>query len=314
MVLSEVEQRCNAALVRLGAAEQRSVVAQQDLEMQNSECAALMSEMSAIQQAFEETVEQNTRMMQDLAAKEEATARLMLMRQKEANVLEVYKQENEANAERLAIAQKLNDRLNDLRATYEQQMRNWQVMFVVGEEGGFGSPQACSCKCLQESLARGLEERAKLEEAVEQLKKEAREARLVEQQASAQLKVLQEAEARSLERERVANAAAANSEAEVKRLAQARDSLQRQLNHKRTSSDKAGGAATMEVAEQLEYYRGIVKCHLCTKRDKNTVIVKCGHTFCRECIDQRLNIRSRKCPTCGIGIDYQSVRELFLTS
>ena len=57
-----------------------------------------------------------------------------------------------------------------------------------------------------------------------------------------------------------------------------------------------------------------VKCPLCKINDKDAVIVKCCHTFCRGCIDHRLNLRNRKCPTCGVGIDFQSVKELFLTS
>ena len=52
----------------------------------------------------------------------------------------------------------------------------------------------------------------------------------------------------------------------------------------------------------------------CKINEKDAVITKCCHTFCRSCIDHRLNLRNRKCPTCGVGIDAQQVKELFLTS
>tara|TARA_B110001452_G_scaffold20623_1_gene16580 strand:- start:999 stop:1133 length:135 start_codon:yes stop_codon:yes gene_type:complete len=44
------------------------------------------------------------------------------------------------------------------------------------------------------------------------------------------------------------------------------------------------------------------------------MIIKCGHTFCRSCIDDRLGNRNRKCPTCGLQFDYQGVKEMFLTN
>ena len=37
----------------------------------------------------------------------------------------------------------------------------------------------------------------------------------------------------------------------------------------------------------------------CQENEKNAIIVKCGHTFCRECIDDRLSNRNRKCPACS---------------
>jgi E3 ubiquitin-protein ligase BRE1 len=38
------------------------------------------------------------------------------------------------------------------------------------------------------------------------------------------------------------------------------------------------------------------------------------HTFCRECIQKRLDVRNRKCPACALQFDFQSVKDLFLTA
>ena len=51
--------------------------------------------------------------------------------------------------------------------------------------------------------------------------------------------------------------------------------------------------------EQYEVLRSIAYCNICKKSLKNTVIKTCGHTFCSDCVDERLTSRSRKCPNCG---------------
>jgi E3 ubiquitin-protein ligase BRE1 len=50
---------------------------------------------------------------------------------------------------------------------------------------------------------------------------------------------------------------------------------------------------------QLEALRQIALCTVCRNRFKNTAIRPCGHVFCRQCADERISSRSRKCPNCG---------------
>ncbi|KAI9817298.1 MAG: E3 ubiquitin-protein ligase bre1 [Thelocarpon impressellum] len=40
-------------------------------------------------------------------------------------------------------------------------------------------------------------------------------------------------------------------------------------------------------------------CNVCKSRFKNTALKLCGHLFCRECVEERVNSRSRKCPHCS---------------
>lgn len=53
-----------------------------------------------------------------------------------------------------------------------------------------------------------------------------------------------------------------------------------------------------ELLEELENFRTIVYCSLCSKNWKNTTLKNCGHVFCEECCKERLNSRMRKCPSC----------------
>lgn len=52
-------------------------------------------------------------------------------------------------------------------------------------------------------------------------------------------------------------------------------------------------------SEQYEILRQFAYCNICKRNLKNTVIKTCGHTFCNECVEERLTSRSRKCPNCG---------------
>ncbi|SSD61191.1 uncharacterized protein SCODWIG_02952 [Saccharomycodes ludwigii] len=55
------------------------------------------------------------------------------------------------------------------------------------------------------------------------------------------------------------------------------------------------------LEEELDNFRNIVYCSLCSKNWKNTAIKTCGHVFCEECCKERLAARMRKCPTCNKG-------------
>ena len=67
-------------------------------------------------------------------------------------------------------------------------------------------------------------------------------------------------------------------------------------------------------SRQLNFYRKMVKCPINKDEDKNCIIIKCGHTFSRSCIEDRLGNRNRKCPTCGLQFDFQGVKDMYLTN
>jgi len=51
-------------------------------------------------------------------------------------------------------------------------------------------------------------------------------------------------------------------------------------------------------------------CSVCRKNFKDTVIKTCGHVLCKDCVEERIQSRSRKCPHCnkafGTG-DYMKI-------
>ncbi|EEH16818.2 E3 ubiquitin-protein ligase bre1 [Paracoccidioides brasiliensis Pb03] len=52
-------------------------------------------------------------------------------------------------------------------------------------------------------------------------------------------------------------------------------------------------------SSEYEMLRSLALCTVCRRNFKNTVIKTCGHVFCKECVEERLTSRSRKCPNCN---------------
>lgn len=55
----------------------------------------------------------------------------------------------------------------------------------------------------------------------------------------------------------------------------------------------------------------MLKCSTCSLRFKGVIINRCGHLFCKECIDARLSNRARKCPTCGLAFGKDDVSSVY---
>ncbi|MCJ1353542.1 MAG: E3 ubiquitin-protein ligase bre1 [Icmadophila ericetorum] len=50
---------------------------------------------------------------------------------------------------------------------------------------------------------------------------------------------------------------------------------------------------------EYEMLRNLALCTVCRKNFKDTVVKTCGHVFCRDCVEERLQSRMRKCPNCN---------------
>ncbi|OAL51313.1 E3 ubiquitin-protein ligase-like protein bre1 [Pyrenochaeta sp. DS3sAY3a] len=83
------------------------------------------------------------------------------------------------------------------------------------------------------------------------------------------------------------------SETERDKLAARVGGLEKQVEmwKKKSSGNQTSDNAIME---------SLIKCLVCKSGNfKNTVIKTCGHMFCDECVQARLNVRARKCPNCN---------------
>lgn len=82
-----------------------------------------------------------------------------------------------------------------------------------------------------------------------------------------------------------------------------------------SSSGSSGsqGAASDESAAMLEITLKMLRCSVCRDRFKEVAITRCFHLFCKECIDENLRNRHRKCPACGEKFGQDDVKTIFFT-
>ena len=59
------------------------------------------------------------------------------------------------------------------------------------------------------------------------------------------------------------------------------------------------GGDNAPLMRELEDFRSLVYCSLCSKNWKSMAIKTCGHVFCDNCCKERLASRMRKCPSCN---------------
>lgn len=55
----------------------------------------------------------------------------------------------------------------------------------------------------------------------------------------------------------------------------------------------------------------LLKCSACHTRFRSHLLLRCMHTFCKECIDIRIGTRQRRCPSCGESFGSSDVRQFY---
>lgn len=68
-----------------------------------------------------------------------------------------------------------------------------------------------------------------------------------------------------------------------------------------------------EDSAMLEMTLGMLRCSVCKDRFKEVALTRCFHLFCKECIDENLRNRQRKCPACGEKFGQDDVKSIFFT-
>lgn len=47
--------------------------------------------------------------------------------------------------------------------------------------------------------------------------------------------------------------------------------------------------------------------------EQDTVLTKCFHVFCGECVQENIDKRSRKCPQCRVAFGLKDFNRIYLT-
>ena len=279
---------------------------------------------------YEEMQGKNDELRQTVALKEEALHRAKSEKLRADSQATALKREHELMSEKVEKLTKQAEALTALKTSFDAQLKKAQQAGSKKEE----------------------EVRA-YETLIQNQKAKISEMQNVHQQGAGLLKQAQEEAQRAKEREEKANAAAASEAAAVKRMSAEKDQVSRKLQRlnggKEVMPERSGSGTGLhkDMELVLDGFRRKVKCSLCRVNDKDAgeciqrhasaaackaphflsshhpvpfslscsaVITKCWHAFCRDCIQTRLDNRDRKCPACSQQFDYQSVKDLYLTS
>ena len=85
---------------------------------------------------------------------------------------------------------------------------------------------------------------------------------------------------------------------------------------KRAGGDSGSMASSFTVDQlntQISVLKSRLACPVCHFRDKECIIMRCRHMHCKQCVEERISNRSRKCPTCNNKFSDKDVEDVWLS-
>ena len=80
-----------------------------------------------------------------------------------------------------------------------------------------------------------------------------------------------------------------------------------------TGPSSQGGSFTVDqLKTQVSVLKNRLACPVCHYRDKECIILRCRHMHCKQCVEERISNRSRKCPTCNIKFSENDIGDVWL--
>lgn len=116
------------------------------------------------------------------------------------------------------------------------------------------------------------------------------------------------------------------AELESQRASHAESLKKRKLHetdsvHEGASPKKPAAQPTPSISEkelqrqkvQMKHYQKLLFCSICATGEKEVIIKRCLHMFCKECLSKSLQSRNRKCPACGDKFSQSEVQPIYWT-
>lgn len=120
----------------------------------------------------------------------------------------------------------------------------------------------------------------------------------------------------------------AENEAKAAEIRGLVDSLDRAEREAGQAKEKLGQATTTsgvgvssgksaftvdQLNTQISVLKSRLACPVCHYRDKECIIMRCRHMHCKQCVEERITNRSRKCPTCNNKFSEKDVEDVWLS-
>ncbi len=267
------------------------------LEELQSQCVDLSFEVDQTSQAYDSANEQNARLLEKVSMSENSYAKLQKEITRLRHQLVLVGQERQAM---------------EMKGVEAEHMRAQSTQYVERASRHVKEVEA-ALKKKDEQLTSCLKQQ---HEVTQQLLK----ARVLAEDTANDVATLRtlsntlQARCDKLAEEASLSKASAHRAQEEAAAAAAAASAAEQRNNKDSGGLSTGsnGGEVNQLRDELNGLKQLLRCNVCSTRQKDCIITKCWHAFCRECIDTNLRNRHRKCPACGKSFGADDVGELWL--
>ncbi|CDQ58703.1 unnamed protein product [Oncorhynchus mykiss] len=323
------------ALRKIRVAEETIDHLQKKLTATKQEEEALLSEMDVTGQAFEDMQEQNSRLMQQLREKDDANFKLMSERIKSNQIYKLLREEKEELADQvltfktqveaqLLVVQKLEEKEGILQSSLtnlekelgvriqalELNKRKYYYFYYWYLSLAAPPSQAVEAAQLAEDLKVQLDHTQSKLRKIQVSVSENRNAR------ERELGNLKRAQVHTTTDKSVLSTYGALMLIcqTPKSLLWEREDLSR-LRRKLEKQKKVEVYTDADeiLQEEINQYKAKLRCPCCNTRDKETVLTKCFHVFCYECLKTRYDTRQRKCPKCNCAFGANDFHRIYIT-
>ncbi|XP_070571727.1 E3 ubiquitin-protein ligase BRE1A-like [Ptychodera flava] len=267
--------------------EDRIQELQKKLTATKQEEEALLSDMDVTGQAFEDMQEQNARLLQQLREKDDAYFKLMSERIKSNQIHKLLREEKDVLADQVATLQTQVEAQNQVVRKLEEKER-----------------------VLQNNVSTMEKELSLRQQALEINKRKAVDA----SQTSTDSKKLVD---RYQNQVNTLQTKVTEKASEVEQYGHKYRRCQEEIASLRRKLERArrielAGSADEILMEEVKTYKAQQTCPCCNVKRKDTVLTKCFHVFCSECIKTRYETRQRKCPECNAAFGANDYHRIYL--
>lgn len=264
-----------------------------DLDDERAKSSSFIQEVESLSNMFGEVEGENEKLVKLLTEKEQVLSKVMAERLRGRQLLTTIKEENRALTQGREMD---SDKIKQLTAAVAASKKVAQEATVA------------SNKTLEESrvLATTLEKRRRIaDEATVSARAMTSEKEQMKRERDAYMtraeKVMLEYKEDQYEAKRLREKLLGTEQ----KLKEAEDiHISNMESSRETDSDPIRDAIIRDLRKKLN-------CSIITSMPKEVVLLRCGHLFSRQCTDNLISTRNRKCPICGKAFGNDDVRNVF---
>ncbi|KAF9322527.1 E3 ubiquitin-protein ligase bre1 [Podila minutissima] len=286
LIGSEAEDPVKALRATIKSKDEAIQILEAKVQAHEAVQAPLLNELHTVATAWGQLEEATSRKVIDLAQKEDLIYKLLSDKTRQESKCNLLIRAKDASANMTAVMKRQSDMQLDQIRRLEEREKNLNIQMATLER-----------------------EQMLLNNSVIQHKGRLQE--YTQQNASFKDKFTRQeerlAELQNLLKERTE---AYENEAHArKRLLEESEQMKRKIEE-HAKAESTGDNS--EAAKQAARYLKLLKCPACDVNFKSHVILRCMHVFCKSCMDNQMEYRQRKCPTCRENFGAKDVKEIYL--